>query len=27
VYVLMAMVGCLVIALALWQFARVFGLR
>jgi uncharacterized membrane protein YfcA len=27
VYVLMALVGCLVIALALWQFARVFGLR
>jgi hypothetical protein len=25
--VLMALVGCLVIALALWQFARVFGLR
>jgi uncharacterized protein len=27
VYVLMAMVGCLVIALSLWQFARVLGLR
>jgi uncharacterized protein len=26
VYVLMAMVGCLVIALSLWQLARVFGL-